>query len=40
VLEQVVLESNRAVSRVRKYTIDDSTCEWVPIVRSSAAPPR
>lgn len=40
VLEQVVLESNRAVSRVRKYTIDDSTCAWVPVVRSSVAPPR
>jgi hypothetical protein len=40
VLEQVVLDTNRAVSRVRKYTIDDSTCAWVPVVRSSAAPPR
>jgi len=40
VLEQVVLDTNRAVSRVRKYTIDDATCEWVPVVRSSVAPPR
>jgi hypothetical protein len=37
VLEQVVLDTNRAVSRVRKYTIDDATCEWVPVVWSSVA---
>lgn len=37
VLEQIVLDTDRAVSRVRKYLIDDSTCQWVPIERTLAS---